>query len=145
MSLYSMFGTNPEAELDGFELILFDEGVEVIFTLARAGGSNKRFANRLQALLRPYERAVKAGTMSDEKAGVIMAKALAETVILGWSNVNDLEGNNLPFTIAKATELLTDLPELRTVILEEAQNASNFVAVEVEENQGFSEPGSDGP
>ena len=83
--------------------------------------------------------------MSDEKAGVIMAKALAETVILGWSNVNDLEGNNLPFTIAKATELLTDLPELRTVILEEAQNASNFVAVEVEENQGFSEPGSDGP
>ena len=51
MSLYSLFGTNETAELDGFELILFDEDVEIKFTLARAGGSNKRFANRLQALL----------------------------------------------------------------------------------------------
>lgn len=137
MSLYSLFGTNETAELDGFELILFDEDVEIKFTLARAGGSNKRFANRLQALLRPYERAVKSGSMADEKAAEIMSQTIAETIILSWENVNDRDGNPLPFTVAAAKQLLVDLPELRTVILEEAQKAVNFVAEEVEENADF--------
>ena len=125
MSLYTLFETNEDAELDGFELILFDNEVEIKFTLARAGGSNKKFANRLQALLRPYERSIKAGTMSDDKA---------ETVILSWANVNDRDGKALPFSVPAAKQLLLDLPELRTVILEEAQKAVNFVAEEVEQN-----------
>jgi hypothetical protein len=134
MSLYSLFETNEDTELDGFELILFDNEVEIKFTLARAGGSNKRFATRMQALLRPYERSIKAGTMSDDKAEDIMCQTIAETVILSWSNVNDRDGKALPFSVPAAKQLLLDLPELRTVILEEAQKAVNFIAEEVEQN-----------
>lgn len=137
MSLYSLFETDESAELDGFELVLFDEEVEIKFTLARAGGSNRKFSNRLQALLRPYDRAIKAGTMSEEKAASIMAQTMAETVLLGWENVFDRDGEKLAFSVAAAKQLLLDLPELRTVILEEAQNAANFIADEVEENSDF--------
>ncbi len=137
MSLYSLFETDESAELDGFELVLFDEEVEIKFILARAGGSNRKFSNRLQALLRPYDRAIKAGTMSEEKAASIMAQTMAETVLLGWENVFDRDGEKLPFSVASAKQLLLDLPELRTVILEEAQNAANFIAEEVEENSDF--------
>lgn len=136
MSLYSMFETNEAQELDGFELILFDGDDQIKFTLARAGGSNKKFANRMQALLRPYERAIKNGTMPDEKAAEILSQTLAETVILDWENVCDRDGNPLPFTAAAAKQLLTDLPELRNVILEEAQKSVNFIAEEVETNSG---------
>lgn len=137
MSLYSLFETDESAELDGFELVLFDEDVEIKFTLARAGGSNRKFSNRLQALLRPYDRAIKAGTMSEEKAASIMAQTMAETVIIGWENVFDRNGEKQAFSVAAAKQLLMDLPELRTVILEEAQNAANFIADEVEENSDF--------
>ncbi len=136
MSLYSLFETNEAAELDGFELILFDNDVEIRFTLARAGGSNRKFATRMQALLRPYERAIKAGTMSDDKAADIMCQTIAETVIMDWDNVNDRDGNPLQFSVSAAKQLLLDLPELRTIILEEAQKAVNFIAEEVEQNSG---------
>ena len=137
MSLYSLFEIDESAELDGFELVLFDEETEIKFTLARAGGSNRKFANRLQALLRPYDRAIKAGTMSEEKAASIMAQTMAETIILGWENVCGRDGKKLTFTVAAAKQLRLDLPELRTVILEEAQSAANFIAEEVEENADF--------
>ena len=91
----------------------------------------------MQALLRPYERAIKAGTFPDDKAADIMCQTIAETVIMSWDGVNDREGNPLSFTVATAKQLLLDLPELRTVILEEAQKTVNFIAEEVEENAGF--------
>lgn len=137
MSLYGMFETNETAELDGFELVLYDGDVEIKFTLARAGGQNKKFANRLQALTRPYQRAMENGTMPDDKAAELMSQAIADTIILDWSNVADRDGNVMEYSPGRAKQLLIDLPELRTVIMEEASKAINFIAKEVEENQDF--------
>jgi len=137
MSLYDIFETDPSTELDGFELILLDGDIEICFILARAGGKNKRFTNRLQALLKPYERAMATGSMNDDKAASLLSKALAETVIQDWKNVVDREGNPLPFTAENASALLIALPDLRSIIFEESQKAANFIAVEVEEASDF--------
>ena len=135
MSLYSLFETDESAELDGFELVLFDEDVEIKFTLARAGGNNKKFALRLQALMKPHKFAIEKGTMKDEAAEAIMCQVIAETLVLDWSGVTDREGNELEYSVAKAKELLLELPALRQMILEEAQNVANFQAVEREERE----------
>ena len=137
MSLYNMFQTDEAAELDGFELVLYDGETEIKFLLARAGGSNRKFANRLQALTRPYQRAMENGTMPEDKAAELMSQAIAETIILDWENVADRDGNPMEYSAARAKQLLVDLPELRTVIMEEASKAVNFIAREVEENQDF--------
>lgn len=145
MSLYNIFETNEQRELDGFDLIIYDGDVEIKFVLARAGGSNRKFSNRLQALTRPYQRSMENGTMPEDKAAALMAQAIAETVILDWENVCDRDGKPMKYSPERAKTLLIELPELRTVILEEATKASNFIASEVEENQDFSESTSAGP
>jgi hypothetical protein len=137
MSLYNLFETNEDRELDGFDLIIYDGDVEIKFVLARAGGSNRKFANRLQALTRPYQRSMENGTMPEDKAAALMAQAIAETIILDWENVADRNGDMMEYSPARAKQLLIDLPDLRQIIMEEASKASNFIAKEVEEGQDF--------
>ena len=136
MSLYSLFETDSSKEVQGFELTLYDGDFEIVCILARAGGSNKRFANRLSALLKPYERAMRSGSLSDEKSAEIMSQALAETVVVDWKNVQDREGNDLPCTVENVKQILMDLPELRQVVFDESQNHANFAAEQTEENAG---------
>lgn len=136
MGIHDIFEVNTDKELDGFHLVVLDGDTEVSFLLARAGGANKRFSTRLQALMRPYKHAVDTGTMKEDKAAEILSQAIADTVILDWENVVGKEGEEIPFSPAAAKILLTELPELRALIFEEAQNAANFLAAEREEDSG---------
>tara|TARA_R110002126_G_scaffold12171_2_gene53091 strand:- start:784 stop:1197 length:414 start_codon:yes stop_codon:yes gene_type:complete len=135
MSLYELFDEKKSEEKDGFILEICDGDTNIEFTLARAGGNNKKFALRLQALMKPHKFAIEKGTMKDEAAEAIMCQVIAETLVLDWSGVTDREGNELEYSVAKAKELLLELPALRQMILEEAQNVANFQAVEREERE----------
>jgi hypothetical protein len=134
MGLYSLFETDKVAEQEGIELILVDGDNEIKFQLARAGGENKKFGSRMTQLLKPYNRSIAAGTMSDEKSAQLLSQAIAETIILSWSGVTDRDGNDMEFNKENAVQLLVDLPELRSIILDEAQKAANFRNAEVAED-----------
>ena len=134
MSLYSLFEMDQNAETDGFLLNLQDGDLTVSFLIARAGGSNKKYTNRFQALMRPHQHAAQSGKMDEEVAKAILTKVMAETLILGWENVNDRNGDPIEFSVEECTKLLNDLPELRDMIWEQANRAANFIAVEREEN-----------
>lgn len=65
------------------------DGVVVDFdlfrvTLARAGGSNKKFGKMLAKAYKPIRKAVDMGMVSDERVTAIFADAYADTVIKKW-------------------------------------------------------------
>ena len=133
MSLYDLFETNADAETGGHRLTLQDGELEITFTIARAGGSNKKYSQRMQALMRPHQHAASTGNLKDSVAEGVMIKVMAETLILGWENVADRHGDALEFNTDNCKQLLKDLPELRDVIWAEANKVSNFIGEEREE------------
>lgn len=128
-SPYAKFGTDDKAELQGIVLDFGDFAIRV----ARAGGSNKKYAKALLKHMRPYRKAIQAGSMDLKLQREILAKVYAESVVLDWVNVVDEEGNEMAFNYDNVVKLLTDLPELFNQIVEDAENYRLFKEVEAEE------------
>jgi len=139
MGTYRQFQTSARHEQEGIELDLGEAG---IFRIARAGGANKRYQKRLEALLKPYRRAIQTETMSNEKAQELLAQVYAETVILGWDNVTGPDDEPLEFNVENCTKLLIDLPDLFRTIRETAENAALYRETILEEDAGNSETSS---
>ena len=138
MNLYEIFDEDKLDESESFTLELQDGDAKISFELARAGGDNKKFGTKLNALMKPYKYAMQKGTMKDEQAERILCQALADTVILGWDGVTDREGNELEYSTETAASLLMELPSLRQMIQDEASDVANFIAADREERTGKS-------
>jgi hypothetical protein len=122
MSPYTLFATDNRLEQDG---ILLDYG-SFRLRIARAGGANRRFAQVLEAKLKPHRRQIQTETLADEVAHRLIVEAYAEAVLLGWEGVVDAGGQPMPFTRDNAVRLLTDLPDLFRDLQEQATKAALF-------------------
>lgn len=112
---YSLFETDKQAEQEGVKI---DYG-DFWFQIARVGGSNEKFNNRLKALLNPYRRAIETETMDSKVQERLTTQTFIETALLGWGSKEHGEGKMigrdgkaLPFTKENATQLFEDLPDL---------------------------------
>lgn len=130
MSLYKQFKADPNLEKDGIVLQYADnsKGEPIEFRIARAGGGNAAFTKRLEVLTKPYRRQIQTETIERAQVDKLIRQAYAETVVLGWKNVEDEAGNPLPFTVENCVKLFTDLPDLFADIQEQAQKAVLFRA-----------------
>lgn len=124
MSIYAAFQTDAAAETEGITLDFGDYQ----FTIARAGGSNKKFETALKKRLERYKRMIDFDALPEATAHKALVEVYAETVVIGWTGVTDADGNAMPFSVANAVKLFTDLPGLFNVIREEAGKQSNFLA-----------------
>lgn len=147
-TLYKQFKTDKEVEQSGL-LLQYGEtadGKPVTIRIARAGGANVQFQKRLEALTRPYRRQLQTETLSPKLAESLVRRAYAETVVLGWENVEfpvlDANGEPtdkteaLPFTVDNCLRLFTDLPDLFTDLQEQAQKAALFRVDALEADAG---------
>lgn len=137
-TLYKQFKTDDNVEKNGLLLQYGEtaEGKPVTIRIARAGGANTQFQKRLEALTRPHRRQLQTETLSPKVAESLVRRAYAETVVLGWENVEfpvlDAEGNPtdaveaLPFTVDNCMRLFTDLPDLFADLQEQASKAALF-------------------
>ena len=114
MSAYNQYKTDPKLEQEG---VLVEYG-DFSFTLARAGGSNKRFLKCVEKLSRPYRKMIQQDKMDREVMNKLMIKAYAETIFLGWDNMKDQDGEELPFTKENIIKVMTDLPDLWEDVLQ---------------------------
>lgn len=140
MSLYKTFETNKDLERDG---IVLDYGFNsknqpVQIRIARAGGSNVRFAKLLEQKMKPYKRAIANETMDNKVAEKLLVDVYADAVILEWTGVEDREGNALEFNHDNVVKVLTDLPDLFIDIQQQSQKAALFRAEVREVEQGNS-------
>ncbi len=124
-----MFKADPSLEKDGVWLEYGEaDGKPVRILIARAGGANTAYTKRLEALVKPYRRQIQTETIDPEQVQKLLKQAYAETVVLGWENVTDAEGNPLPFSAANVVKLFTELPDLWQDVQEQAQRATLYRA-----------------
>lgn len=135
-NVYDVFQTDRNLERSGIRI---DYG-PFYFTIARAGGANKRYSTRLEVLLKPYRRAIQTETMDEEVARGLMAQAYAETVVLDWGHfvgegpdrkevpgkILGHDGELLDFSVDNVRQVLMDLPDLFRDIREQAEKAALF-------------------
>jgi hypothetical protein len=89
---YGAFRSDLSAEQEGLEL---DYGPFRV-TIARAGGSNKSYERILEALTKPYRRAIQLETLDSKISEKIMKEAMARAVVLNWEVLVDADGNPDP-------------------------------------------------
>lgn len=134
MSLYAKFETDRSLEKTGITL---DYGLNskkqpIEIRIARAGGANDAYLKRLEAKAKPHRRSIQHETIEKAQLDSIVKEVYAETIVLGWSGVEDRDDNELSFSKENVLKLFADLPDLYTDIMEQAQSAALF-RVEVRE------------
>lgn len=128
MSLYRQFQTNQSLEVNGIDLEYGtnSKGQPIRIKIARSGGANKRFARALEVATRPYKRQIVNDRLDAELATTITRKVYAETVVLGWTGVEDKAGVEIPFSVAACINLFNDLPDLFEDIATQAARLAAF-------------------
>lgn len=134
MSLYAQFGTDTKLEVEGTDITFAanDDGSIPTFRVARMGGSNKKYLSVLTRKTRPVQTAIRNGTLADEQAKRISLEVFVETVLLGWSNIYDRNGNSIAFTQSNAIQLFNELPDLYDEVVRQASSLTTFQTDELE-------------
>lgn len=145
MSLYKQFKSDPALERAGV-LIQYgfvqtpegepDSSRPICFRIARAGGANVAYQRRVEAKVKPYRRQIQTETIDPKVAENLMMEVFCETILLGWENVQDANGVDLPFSKENAVKLFTDLPDLYKDLQEQANKAALFKAELLEADAG---------
>lgn len=126
--LYQQFKNDEHVEKEGLLLEYGDnsKGQPIRIRIARAGGANAQFTKSFERHSKPYKRLLQLGQMEEEQNRRLLLNVYLDAVIKGWENVEDKDGQPLPFNRANAEMLLTDLPELFQDIIQQAGNAVLF-------------------
>jgi len=128
MSLYAKFETDRSLEKQGITLDYGpnSQGKQIEIKIARAGGANTTYLKRMEARAKPHRLQIQHETIDRIVLENIVKEVYAETVVLGWSGVEDREGADMPFTKENCIKLFNDLPELYADIQAQAQSAALF-------------------
>lgn len=129
MSLYNAYETDRKAETEGVHLQIGTNSKGEISTIRirRAGGANQTFAKVFEIKSKPHRRLMDIpGALDQRVQERIMREVYAESVVVGWENIEDRDGNELPFTKENVIQLFTDLPDLFRVVVKESQDMALF-------------------
>lgn len=129
MSIFEQFGTDAAKENDGVKVpagTLNKDGTEPTFIVSRMSKSNKRYSKELDRVSKPYRRMIDSGQMPAATSEKLMLEVFCSTVLLGWENVQDTEGKQIPYSKEKAIEIMTKLPDLYLFLQTEANSAARF-------------------
>ena len=139
-NLYKQYRTDSNLETSGIFLNYGpnSHGDPMRIRIARAGGANKAFSKALERITRPHRRAIQTGTLSNDLADSLMKEAFAETVVLGWENIEGPEGEILDFTKENVIRVLDDLPDLYADLREQANNVALFREAILDDDLGNS-------
>lgn len=139
MSMYKLYATDKELEQKG--VVYEFEGFRI--TLARSGGSNTSFAKRMEAVTRPFRRAIQTETLSEKKSRTIMQQVYAETVVLNWEvevdgvwqqGIEAPDGGVMPFTAQNVIKAFELLPDLWADVIDIAGKATGYRVHRLEED-----------
>lgn len=107
------------------------EGAEV--KVARFG--NPKSARLFQRYTRPYRRQIDNGTMDPKKQEEILARVMAESVLLDWRGFH-LGDEEVEYSTERAFEFLRDYRELRELVKDYAEDAEAYRQESLEDAEG---------
>jgi hypothetical protein len=128
MSLYRTFKTDATKEQKGFAVTFpaNEDGTIPTIWISRMSQSNQRYAAAMERKTRPHRKEIEMKLLSEETASRLYREVFCETIITGWANVFDAEGNALEFNFDNAIRLTEELPELYAYLQREAGDLSNY-------------------
>lgn len=144
----SKYKSNADATENGVWFFL-DSEQKSGFLIARIG--SKAYRESAARHITPHQQAIARGALSLEKQEGLLAKVLAEAVVLDWKGITDgkaKDGKPKDYPYSKeACEALLIAPEyqdLVRLITEFANQAENYRAEEILETGNESKPTSVG-
>lgn len=139
-SPFAHFSTDTKREEAGVWLNFGDYG----FHVRRLGAGNKRFKKMLEIESRPHLALIRRNKLDEETSDAINLKVFASTVLISWRRAEkdadgkfvkwvdgmmpSKTGEDIPFTVENACDLLKQLPELFAELFDLASTASTFAA-----------------
>lgn len=134
---FNEFATDTVAEIEGKWFPLKDAQLR----LARTG--NPRYREKLRVELNIHGAAIEKGLLDLELNDAVMIDVLVDTILLDWKGFTE-GGRDVPYSKAKAREMLTKFRDFREFVAATADKMDNFRLAEVEEAKGNSKPASSG-
>ncbi len=128
MNLYEAFETDPAKESDG--TLINMEGLGKIW-VARAGGTNARFAEALEKATKPYRFGGVNLDPATERG--ILVGVYADTIVTKWEGIKGRDGRELEFSRENVIQVLTDLPDLFAFVRQVAGNGDSYRKAVAEE------------
>ena len=92
-------------------------------------GSNE-FLQALEHFEKPFKKKIARDALGKLKSREINVRALARAVLLGWENVADQEGNEVPYSEDLGYEALRADPDMLEFVMDMALDNENFAAAE---------------
>lgn len=130
-TLYDKFGNDQVQEsVTGIRLVYDD----AVFIVRRAGGSNLKYQAEVRKLVRPVRKQIEYEQLGEKEQQQIYMRAHARAVVIGWENVTDRNGNQMPFTEENFVKLMSDLPDLWDAFSTACADATNFRALEIKDD-----------
>lgn len=127
-SLFKQFKMDAKKESEGIEIQYAPNADKTIptFRVRRMGPANTAWAKALERASRPYKRQLQLDTLDEATNRRISMQVMLETVLVGWSNVQDADGKELVYSMENAKMIFNALPELYLDICGQAANAALF-------------------
>lgn len=139
LNIKKSFATDPKLEADG---VWMEVGDGASLLIARTG--NPKHSELVARHVRPIARRIEKGLVPKEKTRKLLAKIYARSILLGWKGIEDETGAEIPYSAAKAEELLHDLPDFFDLVQSLADDRAAFRAEEIEEDAKHLGEGSGG-
>ena len=99
--------------------------------------NNPNAVKLYRELHKPYARLERSkGYLPDSIANEIMAELLSRTVLLDWQNLEDGDGNPVPYSQQTAKQLLLDNRGFRDAVSDLANQESAYIADQQEAIEG---------
>ena len=125
--------SDPQMELDGVPLEI---GRERTILIRRAGGANRAFLVAYGALIGRLagdkgdpEKIVQAQLNEDLPA------LFADHVVIGWTNITDEHGDQIPYSKAAFLQLVAECPDLWLRIRAQADQRERFQRESIERDK----------
>ena len=136
--IFGTFKTSNSLEVDGkwFEFPENDDGTIPRVRLARMSENNPRFQKAMEQFSKDFRRDIELDILTEDRAGPLFRKVFINTILSGWEDLQDADGNAIEYTAENADKLLVDVPDFYRVLRDEARRLSNYRAEVIEQLAG---------
>lgn len=126
-NLFDLYETNLQKEADGVPVTFGDA---VVYIASSSATGNPKIAKKQAEYI---SKKSKNKILDKDDSLEYMKELYAECVIVGWKNVKDREGKDIPYNKENALKLINDLPHFFDEVIAYAGNYANFRDEKIEE------------
>lgn len=124
----SEFATNTEIAVEG----VWEEIDGLRLLIAR--NNNPEYLKRIRKYAKPLSRSRRQVKM--ETAEDIAMRAMSETILLNWENLQNDDDEDIPYSCEKAFELMKEHRDFYEMVLEISRDSERFAAANQEADEG---------